>query len=158
MKHLMNLILCCPGFIVSSYAQEDFRLTIERKLSSESCTMGYLVASGEVLCYTLELPWADNQNNISCIPAGTYAGILRYDKTDGWRIQLENVPGRMGVQIHVGNYTSQIQGCVLVGSDASVDNCSVSGSSAAYSKLKTAFYGTSNPTSTPNKQIVVTFN
>lgn len=152
---LMTLILLFFSSI--GYSQDNFVLTIERKLSSDKCTMGYLIANGEVLCYTLELPWADNLNNISCIPVGTYSGILRYDKTDGWRIQLENVPNRTGVQIHMGNYTSQIKGCVLVGTNAKVDNCSVQNSSAAYSKLKKAFYGTETPNSTPNKKIVITF-
>lgn len=144
-------------FLSIGYTQDNFALTIERKLSSKNCTMGYLIAYGEVLCYTLELPWADNLNNISCISAGTYSGILRYDKTDGWRIQLENVPNRTGVQIHMGNYTSQIKGCVLVGTNATVDNCSIQNSSIAYSKLKKAFYGTENPNNTPNKKISVTF-
>ncbi|RXM52933.1 hypothetical protein BOQ64_00520 [Chryseobacterium sp. CH25] len=119
--------------------------------------MGYLIANGKSICYTLELPWKDNLNNISCIPIGTYKGILRYDKKDGWRIQLDNVPNRTGVQIHMGNYTTQIEGCVLVGTDAKVENCSVLNSSAAYVKLKEAFYGTNNPNSTPNKKITVTF-
>ncbi|WYZ18476.1 DUF5675 family protein [Flavobacterium soyae] len=119
--------------------------------------MGYLISGKEILCYTLELPWADNLNNISCIPPGQYNGVLRYDKPDGWRIQLEDVPERTGVQIHVGNYTSEIQGCILLGQDAKLENCSVQNSSKAYSKLKKAFYGTDTPTSTPNKKIIVTF-
>lgn len=157
MKSIKITTLLIVFFYTMGYSQENFELTIERKLSSNNCTMGYLTTKGETLCYTLELPWADNSNNISCIPVGTYNGILRYDKTDGWRIQLENVPNRTGVQIHMGNYTSQIQGCILVGINAKVDDCSVQNSSAAYSKLKKAFYGTSNPISTPNKKIVVTF-
>lgn len=144
-------------FSSTLYSQENFELTIERKLSSSKCTMGYLFANGEVICYTLELPWKDNLNKISCIPIGSYNGILRYDKTDGWRIQLENVPNRTGVQIHMGNYTTQIEGCVLVGTDAQVENCSVKSSAVAYAKLKEAFYGSSNPNATPNKVITVTF-
>ncbi len=142
---------------INSYSQEKFELNIERKLSSEKCTMGYLIANGKVVCYTLELPWKDNLNNISCIPKGSYNGILRYDKNDGWRIQLEDVPNRTGVQIHLGNYTTEIKGCILVGTNANIDNCSVQNSSVAYSELKKAFYGTSTPNSSPNKSIVVTF-
>lgn len=141
----------------SCYSQKIFELTIERKLSSTNCTMGYLIANGQVICYTLELPWKDNLNNISCIPLGTYNGILRYDKTDEWRIQLENVPNRTGVQIHMGNYTTQIEGCILVGTSGKIKNCSVFDSSTAYSKLKEAFYGTNNPISTPNRKITITF-
>ncbi|HLT87827.1 MAG TPA: DUF5675 family protein [Sphingobacterium sp.] len=155
---LINLTaLTLVLFSALGYSQEKFALTIERKLPSNNCTMGYLIANGEVLCYTLELPWADNLNNISCIPVGTYSGLLRYDKTDGWRIQLENVPNRTGVQIHMGNYTSQIRGCILVGTNAKIENCSVQNSAIAYSKLKKAFYGTERPNNTPNKKIVITF-
>ncbi|MBS1635305.1 MAG: hypothetical protein JST26_05235 [Bacteroidetes bacterium] len=157
MKSIILTTLLTVLFPLIGFSQENFELTIERKSSTNNCTMGYLIANDEVICYTLELPWADNLNNISCIPTGTYNGILRYDKADGWRIQLENVPNRTGVQIHMGNYTSQIQGCVLVGTNANVNNCSVQNSSDANSKLKNAFYGTSTPNSTPNKNIIVTF-
>lgn len=158
MKYIkLALVIVVIGLLGFTYAQDDFELTIERKFSSNNCTMGYLIADDEVICYTLELPWKDNLNNISCIPVGTYNGILRYDKTDGWRIQLENVPNRTGVQIHIGNYTREIKGCVLVGTDAKVDDCSVKNSTTAYAKLKEAFYGTSTPNSTPNKNITVTF-
>lgn len=157
MSSIKLTIVMLVLFSTIGYSQENFALTIERKLSSKNCTMGYLIVNEEILCYTLELPWADNLNNISCIPVGTYSGILRYDKADGWRIQLKNVPNRTGVQIHIGNYTSQIQGCVLVGSTAKVDNCSVQNSSLAYSKLKKSFYGTENPNSTPNKMITINF-
>jgi len=154
-KIFITLVLAL--FYTVCYCQTDFQLTVERKLSNDQCTMGYLIVDGKVICYTLELPWKDNVNNISCIPVGSYNGILRYDKTDGWRIQLENVPNRTGVQIHMGNYTRQIEGCILVGTDAKVDNCTVLNSSAAYTKLKESFYGTSIPNSTPNKRITVTF-
>jgi len=138
-------------------AQNNYEITIERKISSDACTMGYLSINNKTVCYTLELPWENNAKNISCIPAGSYKGILRYDKSDGWRIQLENVPDRDGVQIHMGNYTKQIKGCVLVGMRANLSECSVQQSAGAYAQLKEAFYGTSDPNSTPNKNITVTF-
>ena len=157
MKRARVLIISCLIFYFNSYSQEIFDLTIERKMTSNNCTMGYLVADGEVICYTLELPWEDNSNFISCILPGTYNGILRYDKTDGWRIQLEDVPNRTAVQIHIGNYTKDTKGCILVGTGAKTDDCSVQNSILAYSKLKEAFYGTSTPNSTPNKTITISF-
>ena len=155
----INLFFLIIIFFSSNFsiAQTDFKLTIERKSSTTTCSMGYLIANDKVICYTLELPWVDNLNNISCIPEGTYNGILRYDKTDGWRIQLENVPNRTGVQIHMGNYTREIKGCILVGTTAKVNDCSVENSADAYSKLKEAFYGSATPNSTPNRTITVTF-
>lgn len=157
MKQVIVLIISSVIFTTTCFSQENFELTIERKLASDNCTMGYLIANGEVICYTLELPWKDNLNFISCIPPGSYNGILRYDKTDGWRIQLENVPNRTAVQIHIGNYTKDTEGCILVGTGAETTNCTVQNSSQAYSKLKEAFYGTKTPNSTPNKNINVSF-
>ncbi|WP_143165248.1 DUF5675 family protein [Flavobacterium cucumis] len=157
MKSIKFTALIMVFFSSIGYSQDNFTVTIERQFSSNNCTMGYLITNNDVLCYTLELPWADNSNNISCIPNGSYNGILRYDKKDGWRIQLDNVPNRTGVQIHMGNYTSEIQGCILVGTNANIDNCNVQNSATAYLKLKKAFYGTETPNSTPNKKIVVTF-
>lgn len=155
---LQFLIICLSAFLfISVSAQTDYEMTIERKILSDKCTMGYLSINKKAVCYTLELPWENNAKNISCIPAGSYSGILRYDKSDGWRIQLENVPDRDGVQIHMGNYTKQIKGCLLVGMKADIEECTVQQSYSAYAKLKEAFYGTANPVSTPNKNIIVTF-
>lgn len=137
--------------------QENFEITVLRQSSNNQCTMGYMSVNGEIMAYTLELPWKNNQQNVSSIPAGTYSGMLRYDKADKWRIQLQGVPGRTAVQIHIGNYTRDIKGCVLIGSAADVTNCTVTGSKTAYTKLKEKFYGTSNPVSCPNVNIVITF-
>jgi hypothetical protein len=151
LTYLLILFLSATGF-----SQENFDILIERKLSSEQCNMGYLFINNLPICYSLELPWKDNESNISCIPKGKYNGILRYDKKDGWRIQLESVPNRTGVQIHIGNYTSQTQGCILVGKSVDTDNCSVQNSSNSYSKIKDIFYGTKKPINTPNKTITLT--
>lgn len=39
---------------------------------SDQGTMGLLMAPS-FSCYTLELPWRDNQRNISCIPESEYS-------------------------------------------------------------------------------------
>lgn len=147
----VSLLLIC-GFTLKT---EDFEIVIDRKLSSDNCTMGYLLTNKKIIAYTLELPWIDNKGDISCISSGTYSGILRYDKKDKWRIELTNVPNRTNVQIHVGNFTRDTKGCILVGTGANINDCEVQGSSTAYQKLKEAFYGNSNPISTPNKKIIL---
>ena len=79
------------------------------------CTLGILTC-GDFKCFTLELPWRDNQRNISCIPrAEGYKGIKYISNKNGDVIQLTNVKDRSHIQIHSGNYTSQIEGCILVG-------------------------------------------
>ena len=111
----------------------------------------------KIICYTLEKPWQDNQQNISSVPAGTYNAVVRYDHSDHWRIELLNVPGREHIQIHVGNTLDEISGCILVGNKLGADLCTIVGGTSvtAYNKLRTAFYGTENPTSTPDKNITV---
>jgi hypothetical protein len=90
-------------------------LKITRLEYGENETIGVLQLFGKVLCYTLELPWKDNKQNISCIPTGKYKCIVaKYKGKDRWLIQ--NVPNRDGIFIHEGNVHSEIKGCVLIGS------------------------------------------
>ena len=78
-----------------------------------------LIINGEFACYTLELPWRKNANDISCIPIGKYRGFIRNDirkqGIKGFKIQLKGVPDRVGIQIHIGNWPHQTEGCILVG-------------------------------------------
>lgn len=67
-------------------------------------------------CYTLELPWKFNQKNISCIPGGTYEAIKMLHHRFVKAIQILHVPDRSEILIHPGNFTHQIEGCILVGS------------------------------------------
>ena len=68
---------------------------------------------------TLELPWKDNQNNISCIPPGTYKLRVRpaseSRKFNYDHIEVLGVPGRDKILIHVGNYLRNTDGCILPG-------------------------------------------
>jgi len=89
---------------------------IERYDSNELGCYGSL-AVGSFDCYTLELPWNDNTPNISCIPVGRYTAAIDKNVTIGkeYVIRLQDVPNRTGILIHVGNYTNEIAGCILVG-------------------------------------------
>jgi Family of unknown function (DUF5675) len=136
-------------------ASEDFKLTVYRQYPDKKCTSGYFAVNDTITSYSLERPWVDNLQNISSIPAGTYKGSLRYDHTDHWRIELVGVPGRTNVQIHIGNQPDQTKGCILIGKKLGSDLCSLEDSAAAYKALKKAFYGSDNPTSTPDKNISV---
>src|SRR5688500_14099815 len=104
------------------------QVTVYRQSRADECITGYLYVDETPICYTLELPWRDNLNDLSCIPDGTYSANIRFDKKDQWRIQLLDVPDRGGVQIHIGNWPSEIQGCILVGTSVNINDCSLSGS------------------------------
>jgi len=44
---------------------------------------------------------------------------MRVDGKRGWRIQLKDVQDRAFIQIHVGNYQDEIEGCILLGDSVS---------------------------------------
>lgn len=149
--------LCaCSNWAVGQInSDSEFKITIYREYSDGKCTSGYLAVNGTIICYALERPWRDNQENVSSIPNGSYPAILRYDKSDHWRLQLENVPDRTGIQIHIGNQPNESEGCILVGATLDRDLCKITNSATAYGRLKKEFYGTDNPVRTPNKTITV---
>lgn len=78
------------------------------------CTLGRLSFNG-LECFTLELPWRDNQNGLSCISGGLYKCSLYQSPRHGLVILIEDAHGRTMIEIHSGNYTRQIKGCILVG-------------------------------------------
>jgi hypothetical protein len=97
-----------------------------------------------------------NEKNKSCIPPGSYHGIIRYDHTDAWRIELRGVPGnRTFIEIHAGNKPGESLGCLLVGSSIDKSFSRIGQSRIAYDKLGRAFYGTDSPSSCPNKLVLV---
>lgn len=137
-------------------AQPVMDITIVRTSENAGSTTGELFVNGRFVAHTLELPWRDNRSYVSSIPVGTYASHLRYDKSDGWRLQLDGVPGRTGVQLHVGNYPSQIEGCVLVGLEVFNSENRLGRSAEAYAAVRRAFYGTADPVRTPDVMVRVT--
>jgi len=78
----------------------------------------------EFVCKTLELPWLDNQRNISCIPEGHYDVVPRTSKKYGNHLHVTGVEGRSLILIHPANYVgsknprtghSDLRGCIAVG-------------------------------------------
>ena len=94
-------------------------LTLRRNFSNKFGTFGELLDGEKHLCFTLEEPWRDNANGISCIPSGLYQVVRhgwegeKVQKPFTWR--LLHVPGRSGILIHVGNTLKDTEGCILVG-------------------------------------------
>ena len=112
------------------------RLTLHRETSGEKSTIGRLYIDGEFECFTLENPWLDNKRRISCIPEGTYE--VKFRRVGGWihkarglfpdmhnavmgMLELQDVPERDYILIHWGNYPTDTQGCILVGTGRGVD-------------------------------------
>lgn len=81
----------------------------------DDCTIGRLTL-GDFQCFTLELPDKNNQTDISCIPESEYKCKTHLSTRRGSLVvAILDVWGREHIQIHSGNYTSQILGCILVG-------------------------------------------
>ena len=112
--------------------------------SYADCTIGRLfIAAGGFSCFTLELPWLDNAGGVSCIPAGIYSYKKRMSPGKGYTvIELIDVPERTFIQIHLGNFTSQILGCIIPGTaikDVNADGIpDVVDSEKAFNKLMCA--------------------
>lgn len=72
--------------------------------------------NGEILlqlCNSIELPWLDNQHQISCVPEGRYELKKRYSPKFGWHLQLMNVPGRDLILMHPANdAVKELEGCI----------------------------------------------
>lgn len=71
-------------------------------------------------CKTLELPWRDNESNISCIPTGKYKATKRVSSKYRHSYLVtspgeDQVTDRAWILIHHGNYYTDIRGCILVG-------------------------------------------
>lgn len=87
-------------------------LTLVRDCSTGTHTFGSIWLEDGREIQTLELPWRENRQGISCIPSGIYpcrANVARQ------LIHIDNVPGREGIQLHVGNYLKDTHGCILPG-------------------------------------------
>lgn len=96
-------------------------VTITRITDDGKETIGTLTAQNNgatFTCKTLELPWKDNKNDISCIPKGTYQVLYKFwPKKLKYTYEVQNVPNRSGIKIHSGNYFSDVLGCILLGSN-----------------------------------------
>ena len=95
---------------------------IHRQERSDHGTFGSLFYE-DFSCYTLELPWRDNQRNISCIPTGEYHVDIRLSPKYGRIYWVRKVPNRSYILIHSGNWAgdtskglnTHVNGCILLG-------------------------------------------
>ena len=98
-------------------------VTLSRKESDDFGTFGTL-QMGDKVWSSGELPDRWNENKRSSIPVGIYTAILFNSPRLGQRVyQLQDVPGRSNIEIHIANffgdvekgYQSDSEGCISVG-------------------------------------------
>jgi hypothetical protein len=76
-------------------------------------TQGVLEWNDTIVCYTIELPWLNNQQRVSCVPEGEYFLHKRYSPKFKWHLHLEYVPGRDLILIHPANDAKkELLGCI----------------------------------------------
>ncbi len=89
---------------------------IQRIRRSEYGVFGLWTKDEVMLCHTLERPWLNNAEGISCIPAGTYKCLVeRSGKFPYKHFRLYEVQDRVGILVHRGNWIIDSHGCILVG-------------------------------------------
>lgn len=99
------------------------KVTLQRTNDDGTQTVGIL-STDNFQCRTLELPFLDNQHNISCIPSGVY--ICKWSQSNRLSLKLGrpvftyevlNVPNRTGIRCHSSSFVSDLRGCISLGSD-----------------------------------------
>ena len=89
-------------------------MTIElQRLYRDSWTEGTISINGILLCRSVELGWANNERNVSCVPEGVYpVAIIQHPKF-GECLQINGVKGRSGILVHVANDAQkELRGCI----------------------------------------------
>lgn len=76
-------------------------------------TNGKLESDGKFICYTIELPWKENETKVSCIPEGEYVIRKRYSRKYNWHLEVVDAPSRKGILLHpANNAQSELKGCI----------------------------------------------
>jgi hypothetical protein len=92
-------------------------LILQRVGGGKNLTQGVLKTASDDIAFavTLELPWRDNQRQISRIPAGKYLCKRVNSPKFGNTFEITGVKGRGDILFHGGNTADNTLGCVLVG-------------------------------------------
>ena len=89
-------------------------MTIElQRLYLDGWTEGTIFINGILLCRSVELGWANNERNVSCVPEGVYPMAIIQHPKFGECLLVNNVKGRSGILVHVANDAQkELRGCI----------------------------------------------
>jgi len=93
------------------------KLKLTRKYKSSDCVIGELFLDGAFECYTLEdVERPAKVAGITAIPKGNYEVVIDFSQRFKKEMpRLLKVPEFNGILIHSGNYSTDTEGCILVG-------------------------------------------
>lgn len=130
---------CEVGFRLHPKIGDDVMTSIlVRTHAGNHGTFGKLYIGSEFFCYTLEPPWHNNEEDISCIPVGEYQVHPYRSPHFKNTYEVLNVPDRSNILFHKGNTISDTQGCVILGSKRGTlnNNPAVLDSRKAFNRFK----------------------
>ena len=89
-------------------------MTIElQRFYRDGWTDGKVFINGVYVCQSIELGWANNERNKSCVPEGVYPMSIIQHSKHGECLRLEGVKGRSGILMHVANDAQkELRGCI----------------------------------------------
>lgn len=102
------------------------QLIITREPSTDEGTFSKGVLDGDLTWEFVELPWKENLQGLSCVPAGEYIARIVHSAHFGRPVYLlENVPDRTAIEIHPANWGgdvelglySDLRGCAAPGTE-----------------------------------------
>jgi hypothetical protein len=144
----------------------NLTLKLERKVKTGQSTIGELSINGVFECFILEdvdrglnskMTLAEIASikikTQTAIPTGNYNIVKFFSPKHNENLPLlENVPGFAGIEIHVGNFAKDTDGCLLPGEEKGLD--AVLHSTIATAKLNTKIFGALAAGSTVNIEVV----
>lgn len=91
------------------------QVILSRFIMSEYGTFSAVSIDDNPVCVAVELPWKNNAQFVSCIPAGIYNCTKMVHIKHGVIWKVNDVVGRSGVLIHEGNTIKDVLGCIAMG-------------------------------------------
>jgi len=96
-------------------------ITLQRICFGDRGTFGAFIIKNRPMFVSLEPPWKDNKQFVSCVPAGVYQTTKMYSQKFSKELfVLHNVTKRNLIEIHIGNTVIDTEGCILIGSQYSI--------------------------------------
>lgn len=142
MKSMLATVVC----VVVTVAQglqtahaDAVTVRILRQHSDATCVSGQVSINNKIVAYSLERRFEGNIPLISSIEPGSYSAFVRHVSDRRWRIELKGVRDRSAIQLHIGNFTADSRGCILIGRTISGNKCELQDSAAGFAAFKLEF-------------------